>query len=320
MRMPLLLISVAFIGSVFFFITNENELNSVKQIIVSPALPDSDHSRVQPNIIAETDDQTNGKPQSHGSTEQKNRLQEAKGQALMSAITSFWQLCRQQNNCDELLVQQQLILDENRYQLLLNFFDNQQTEQRLMGSSLISQSSSLADKIAHVKSIREQVWGADAHLLFEDQDAYYDYRLLLADPDSRFNQALSADGFMNEYNAMLEELGEELDRFSLDSDNAKYEEAVNLIPASMPENEAVRIKSQLANKYLTGNEQQAIVNRTEQVDQQQQEVADYQQGLNALEVELANERATSKKTMSDEDWLVYKAERLYQYRLDFFSA
>ena len=318
MRLPLLLISVAFIGSVYFFITNENELNAEKQERAIPALSETGHSTIQlTNMVSnQTKEQI---PVNDDMPEPETLLQDAQGQTLITAITSFWQQCRRHNNCDELLTAQQLLLDEDRYQLLVNFPDNQQNEQRLMGASLISQDASLADKIANVKAIREQVWGDDAALLFQQQDAYYDYRLSLSDPDNRFNLAQNADDFINEYNAMLADQGEDLDSFALSSDTAKYEEALQLIPPSMPEDETARIKAKLASQYLTANERQSIVNREQQVDKQEQDITDYQQGLNELEVTLANERATSKKTMNDEDWQVYKAERLYQYRLNFFS-
>lgn len=318
MRLPLLLISVAFIGSVYFFITNENELNAEKQESAIPALSETLHSTIQPTdmVSNQTKEQI---PVNDDMPEPEPLLQDAQGQTLMTAITSFWQQCRRENNCDELLAEQQLLLDDARYQLLVNFPVNQQNEQRLMGASLISQDASLADKIADVKAIRVQVWGDDAALLFQQQDTYYDYRLSLADPDSRFNQTQSANDFINEYNTMLAERDDDLDNFALSSDTAKYEEALQLIPTSMPEDETARIKVELASQYLTANERQSIVNREQQVDKQEQEITDYQQGLNQLEATLANERATSKQTMSDEDWLAYKADRLYQYRLNFFS-
>ncbi|CAM3101951.1 hypothetical protein [Moritella viscosa] len=318
MRLTLLLISVAFIGSVYFFIINENELNAEKQESSIPASSEMVHSAIQSTEIASN--QAKEQMQvNEGMPEQDTLLKDAQGQTLMTAITSFWQQCRRHNNCDELLAKQRLLLDDDRYQLLVNFPVKQQEEQRLMGESLISQDASLADKIANVKAIREQVWGKDAAQLFQHQDAYYDYRLALADPENRFNQAQNADDFINEYNSMLAERDVDLDSFALSSDIAKYEEALALIPRSMPEDETARIKAKLASQYLTANEQQSIVNRDQQVDKQEQEITDYQQGLNELEVTLANERATSKKTMNDEDWQVYKAERLYQYRLNFFS-
>lgn len=306
-------------GSVYFFITNENELDAVKQEEAISTLPEAAHSNVQTS--ATTSSKTKAPIQANEAMpEQESLLDAVQGQALMMVLKSFWQQCSKLNNCDEMLAQQQLVLDDRRYQLLVNFPGNQQAEQRLMGESLLSQDASLAEKVANVKTIREQVWGKDASLLFEQQDAYYDYRLSLADPDNRFNQTQNADDFMNEYNEMLEEWGDDLDSFSLNSDIAKYEQALQLIPSSMPDNEAARIKDELASQYLTANDQQAIANRSEQVDAQQQEISDYQQGLNQLEVTLANERATSKQALSDEDWQVYKADRLYQYRLDFFSS
>ncbi|MDX2320826.1 MAG: chromosome segregation ATPase [Moritella sp.] len=315
MRAPLILVSVAFIGSVYLFITNENELNSVEN---EQAIPKAPHLTAQPT--ATTSSQVKDKaPVNKVISEQETLLQQAEGQVLMTALTSFWQQCLQQRTCDEMLAQQQLILDEHRYQLLVHFPEHQQEEQRLMGESLISQDATLADKIANVNTIREQVWGDDAKLLFAEQDAYYNYRLSIADPNNLLSQTQNSDDFMHQYSVMLAEWGDDLATFGLDSDNAKYEEAVKLIPPSMPENEVARIMEQLAKQYLTANTQQAIASRAEQVDKQHQDVSDYQQGLNELEAILANERATSKQALSDEEWQVYKADRLYQYRLGFFS-
>lgn len=319
MRLPLLLISVAFIGSVYFFITNENRLNTEKQESAIPALSNIVHSAIQPTEIASN--KTKEKIPVNGALPKPDTLlQDAQGQTLMTAITAFWQQCRRQNNCDELLAKQQLLLDDARYQLLVNFPVNQQREQGLMGASLMSQDASLADKIANVKAIREQVWGDDTVLLFQQQDRYYDYRLSLTDPDSRFNQTQNADDFISEYKAMLEALDDDLASFSLNSDTAKYEEALRLIPSTMPEHEAVRIKDELASQYQTTNDQQAIRNREQQIDAQNQDVTDYQQGLSQLEISLSSERDSANNKMTDEDWLAYKADRLYQYRLDFFGS
>jgi hypothetical protein len=318
LRLPLLLISVVFIGSVYFFITNEIKSNAVKQETVIPAFSKTINSITQRAEMVSN--KAKEQMQVNEVMPEKNSLlQDAQGQMLIAAITSFWQQCRKHNNCDELLAKQKPLLDYGRYQLLASFPVHQQEEQRLMGESLISQSASLEDKIANVKAIRDLVWGEDAALLFQQQDAYYEYRLSLAEPDNRFNQTQNADGFINEYNAMLAERDGDLDSFALSSDTAKYEEALALIPTSMPEDEIARIKAKLALQYLTANEQQFIANRENQVDKQEQEITDYQQGLNDLELTLADERVTSKQAMNNEDWQTYKAERLYQYRLNFFS-
>lgn len=326
MRLLLLLISVAFIGSVYFFIINENKLNldqPEKRVALlsessASTYQSKSHSAVKTSAVSS---QTKDEIQVNTDmSEQDNLLLSAQGQHLMAALTSFWQQCSRQHNCEEMLIRQQSILDERRYQLLLNFTENQQEELGLMGASLISQDASLADKIANVKAIREQVWGEDAALLFQQQDDYYDYRLSLTDPDNKLNQTQNADDFIYEYNQLLIERADDLDNFALSSGTAKYEEALKLIPASMSDYEAERIKDELAAEYLTSHDQQAIADREKQLNQQTEEITDYQQGLNLLETTLANERATTKQALTDEDWLAYKADRLYQYRLAFFSS
>lgn len=324
MRLRLFLVSAAFIGSAYFFISSENELNAQREVAVSTsASPQSESMATNTSIPAAGTIPT--KVQSEGVInntlpEQDSSLQEARGQTLMTALTSFWKQCSQQNNCDDMLAEKQLILTARRYQLLRNFPVNQQKEQRFMGESLISQDATLADKVANVKAIREQVWGIDASLLFEEQAAYYNYRLSLVESSNLLSQAQDADEFMQEYNAMLEELGDDLRSFGLESEGAKYEEAVKLIPTSLPVHETERIKKKLATQYLTPESQQDIASRANQVEQQQQDVVSYQQGLNALELTLANERTTTKKTLTDEQWQTYTAEQLYNYRLAFFRS
>ncbi|MCJ8297162.1 MAG: chromosome segregation ATPase, partial [Colwellia sp.] len=172
----------------------------------------------------------------------------------------------------------------------------------------------------NVQAIRTQVWGKDAKLFYELEDAYYDYRLSLTEPDNRFNQTHNADDFIEQYNQLLEEHSADLDSFSLNSDIAKYEAALQLIPENMTEEQSANIKAQLADKYLTSNEQKSITSRVEQVNQQTQEITNYQQGLSQLEITLTHERATSKKTMNEQDWQIYKTERFYQFRLKFFNS
>lgn len=324
MRNRLFLVSAAFIGSVYFFISSENELNAEKEVAVfASASPQSESMATNASIPAAGTIPT--KVQSEGVInntlpEQDSLLQEARGKTLMTALTSFWKQCSQQNNCDDMLAEKQLILTARRYQLLRNFPVNQQKEQGLMGESLISQDATLADKVANVKAIREQVWGIDANLLFEEQAAYYNYRLSLVESNNLLSQAQDADEFIQAYNTMLEAQGDDLLSFGLDSEEAKYEEAVKLIPTSLSAHEAERIKTKLAAQYLAPESQQDIANRVTQVEQQQQEVMSYQQGLNALELTLANERATTKKILTDEQWQTYTAEQLYNYRLAFFRS
>ena len=318
MRVTLLLISVAILGSVYFFITDEKIMGSAKPAKVSSKLSENFEATGQPTITS-----NKKKPQIDINQEfprQENLLADGQGQTLMTAITTFWQQCRRYDNCEQLLAQQQLLLNQERYLLLLNFPDNEQEQQRLMGELFISKDTSLADKIANVQAIRSQVWGKDAKLFFKSQDAYYDYRLSLAGLENRFNQTHNADDFIEQYNQMLQEHSADLVSFSLNSDIAKYEAALQLIPENMTEEQSANIKAQLASKYLTANEQQSIASRVEQVNQQTQEITNYQQGLNQLEITLTHERATSKKTMNEQDWQVYKTERFYQFRFNFFNS
>jgi hypothetical protein len=324
MRVRLFLVSAAFVGSVYFFISSENELNAERETVVLTSPSHQSKSLVINPSIATTVELPN-KDQKEAVvntevSEQDSLLQEARGQTLMTALTSFWKQCSQQNNCDDMLAQKQLVLTKRRYQLLRNFPVNQQKEQRLMGESLISQDASLADKVANVKAIREQVWGVDTSLLFEEQAAYYNYRLSLVESNNLLSQAQDADEFIEGYNTMLEALGDDLLSFGLESEGAKYEEAVKLIPTSLPAHEAERIKTKLATQYLTPEGQQDIASRANQVEQQQQEVMSYQQGLSELELTLADERATTQKMLNDEQWQVYRAEQLYNYRLAFFRS
>ncbi|QFI37313.1 chromosome segregation ATPase [Moritella marina ATCC 15381] len=324
MRVRLFLVSVAFAGSVYFFISNENELNAEREtVVVTSPSHQSKSLVINPSIATTVELQRKEQKEAVVNTEvseQDSLLQEARGQALMTALTSFWKLCNQRHNCDEMLVQQQLMLTERRYQLLRNFPVNQQEELRLMGESFTSQNATLADKVANVKAIRELVWGIDARLLFEEQAAYYNYRLSLVESNNLLSQAQNAEEFIQAYNAMLEAQSDDLLSFGLDSEEAKYEEAVRLIPTSILNNEAADIKAKLATQYLTPEKQQDIANRANQVEQQQQEVMSYQQGLYELERTLANERLTTKKMLSDEQWQTYTAGQLYRYRLAFFGA
>ncbi len=251
---------------------------------------------------------------------QESVLASSQGQRLLHELTSFWQQCRHHENCEQLLSLQQSLLSESRYQLLVNFPDNYQEQQRFMGELLISQDTSLVNKITNVQEIRAQVWGENTRILFGEQDAYYDYRTTLTDTDNRFNDTDNAVEFIEEYTQMLQEYHDDLTRFSLNSASAKYEQALQLIPSNMSENEMANIKEQLANLYLTEHEQESIADREEQLNQQNEEILDYQQALNQLELSLNHERATSKKSLNEQDWQAYKTEKLYTFRLNFFNS
>ncbi|KGJ93916.1 hypothetical protein [Colwellia psychrerythraea] len=316
MRLLFLLICAVIASSTYVVISSEKQSNvavnnntrtqvAINETLIIEQIP----------MKNEVNQQQDSKQAIHESV-----LASSQGQPLLHALTSFWQQCRHHENCEQLLIVQQSLLSENRYQLLLNFPDNYQEQQRFMGELLISQDTTIVNKIANVQEIRAKVWGENTRLLFGEQDAYYDYRTSLTDTNNGFNETGNAIDFIEEYKNMLQEHHDDLTLFSLNSASAKYEQALQLIPSNMSENEMASIKEQLANLYLTDVEQESIANREEQLNQQNEEIIDYQQALNQLELSLSHERATSKKAMNEQDWQVYKTEKLYTFRLNFFNS
>ncbi|WP_281556808.1 chromosome segregation ATPase [Thalassomonas sp. RHCl1] len=242
-------------------------------------------------------------------------IEQASGKTLQALLRRFWRLCTAQDNCPVQLARLHSVLAPGYYQLLENFAELEQVREQLLGAELSAHDSPLEDKIARVKAINEQVWGQDAELLYRDEYALYDFSL-----QGRELAQLSGVGeFIDGYRQLTSRWQDKLASFDLQTAQAKYEQALSLLPLSFSESQRATARAELAHLYLTPEQAASVQQRAGQVAQQADTVASYQQGLAALNRELAQLRKTTLAHLSLAEWQSYQSQQKYRYRLDFFA-
>ncbi|WDE13471.1 hypothetical protein [Thalassomonas haliotis] len=252
---------------------------------------------------------------SASSRDMADKLEQASGKELQALLRRFWQLCMAKDNCQDQLARLHGVLAPGYYRLLEQFAELEQVREQLLGAELSSHDNALEDKIARVKAVNDQVWGADAELLYRDEYALYDFSL-----QGRELALLSGvEAFINGYRRLTKSWQGKLASFDLQTGEAKYEQALSLLPGSFSESQRARARAELAHLYLTPRQAASVRQRAQQVALQSDTLAGYRQGLAALNRELAQLRKTSLAHLSLAEWQSYQSKQKYQYRLDFFA-
>ncbi|WDE00725.1 hypothetical protein [Thalassomonas actiniarum] len=276
--------------------------------------PKHTHPAVDPGLAEKSQPTEQGAAESwaqHTSRE----IELASGKTLQALLRRFWQLCTAQDNCPEQLARLHSVLAPDYYHLLENFADLEQVREQLLGAELSAHDSALEDKIARVKAINEQVWGQDAELLYRDEYALYDFSL----QGRELAQLSGVEAFIDGYRQLTSRWQGKLASFELQTSQAKYEQALSLLPPSFSESQQAMARAELAHLYLTPEQAASVQQRAGQVAQQADTVASYQQGLAALNRELALLRKTTLAHLSTAEWQSYQSTQKYRYRLDFFA-
>lgn len=84
--------------------------------------------------------------------------------ALKTKIQNFWQQCTKRRDCEQWQAELAETVSAERYQLFAEYPGKLKQLEALMGSELIAQDSTLADKIAMVQAQRQQIF--DYHQQF----------------------------------------------------------------------------------------------------------------------------------------------------------
>ena len=252
----------------------------------------------------------------HSRDEFYERLAQASGKSLQQLLAGFWQQCTMKNRCQAELAQLQQTISPNFYEMLSTYLVNQVTREQLMGSDFIAHDSSLEDKITRVKMIDQQAWGKYAGLLFADEYALYDFSL----QGGQLGEVINVDEFVAGYQTLTGNWQQSLENFGLKSPQAKYEQALNLLPPSFSASQRQTAQNRLADYYLTPQQQTSMQIRVQEVQQQTRVLQDYQQGLEALNKTLLQLRQTSKAHLSPVLWQDHQSKQRYLYRLDFFGS
>ncbi|UTZ40913.1 chromosome partitioning protein ParA [Vibrio campbellii] len=242
------------------------------------------------------------------------RLSELKGRAFKAEIEMFWHTCMSDHNCESHLAELEAHLSAERFALLANYHQLNSLWQQSLGNLLFDEQQPLASRIALLKSEAKKIWGELAEVIFADEFALYDFSL-----QAEQLASTPAQGYVQAYEDLLQTWQGSEAALGLESQQAKYERAVALIPDGVTESEREVLIQTLQQSYLSEQESEEIVARAQQVAEQKQQVRDYQSEFQQLESRLASQRATSHASWSGSEWQRYYQQEVADFRRAFFA-
>ncbi|MGR2700940.1 chromosome partitioning protein ParA [Vibrio campbellii] len=243
------------------------------------------------------------------------RLTELKGRAFKAEIEVFWHTCMSDHNCESQLAELEAHLSAERFALLANYHQLNSLWQQSLGNLLFDEQQPLASRIALLKSEAKKIWGELAEVIFADEFALYDFSL-----QAEQLASTPAQDYVQAYEDLLQTWQGSEAALGLESQQAKYERAVTLIPDGVTESEREVLIQTLQQSYLSEQESEEIVAREQQVAEQKQQVRDYQSEFQQLESRLASQRATSHASWSDSEWQRYYQQAVAEFRRAFFAG
>ncbi|EDL70139.1 chromosome segregation ATPase [Vibrio campbellii HY01] len=243
------------------------------------------------------------------------RLTELKGRALKAEIEVFWHTCMSDHNCESQLAELEAHLSAERFALLANYHQLNSLWQQSLGNLLFEEQQPLASRVALLKSEAKKIWGELAEVIFADEFALYDFSL-----QAEQLASTPAQDYVQAYEDLLQTWQGSEAALGLESNQAKYERAVTLIPDGVTESEREALIQAFQQSYLSEQESEEIVAREQQIAEQKQQIRDYQSELQQLESRLASQRATSHASWSDSEWQRYYQQEVADFRREFFAG
>lgn len=241
-------------------------------------------------------------------------LKQASGRELRDGLERFWLACGQQGNCSEHLAAMKEALSTDRFALLAGYLARKDAWQQTLGELDLAQTPDVAERVEMIKAQARMVWGPEADQLLADEFALYDFKL-----ESRTLADSSPETFIDNYQQLVAKWQSQSGALAIESNTGQYEQAVALIPAHYTVRQQQNVKAQLAQLYLSQDEQVAIAQRQQEVTQQAQQVRDYQSELSQLKQELADLRATTYASMPEAQWQSHYQQQVANFRQDFFA-
>ncbi|MCE7728795.1 chromosome partitioning protein ParA [Vibrio campbellii] len=243
------------------------------------------------------------------------RLSELKGRAFKAEIEMFWHTCMSDHNCESQLAELEAYLSAERFTLLANYHQLNSLWQQSLGNLLFDEQQPLASRITLLKSEAKKIWGELAEVIFADEFSLYDFSL-----QAEQLASTPAQDYVQAYEDLLQTWQGSEAALGLESNQAKYERAVTLIPDGVTESEREALIQAFQQSYLSEQESEEIVARAQQIAEQKQQIRDYQSELQQLESRLASQRATSHASWSDSEWQRYYKQEVADFRRAFFAG
>ncbi|MFH0263124.1 chromosome partitioning protein ParA [Vibrio barjaei] len=243
----------------------------------------------------------------------------ARGRDLITDIESFWHRCSLAENCDVLLDKLALFLTPERFYLIENYQQLSSQWKRTLGDLLFDEQISLAARIEQLKAEARRVWGQLADVMFEDEFALYDFTIQSKHLNMDAPEYISAEDYIQNFEDLMKTWQDRAESLGLVSNQAKFEQAVELVPDNLSESERDALISELEHHFLTPQQSAEIATRQQQVTQQQAVVSNYQSELQRLEASLEQQRVTQFSGLSQDEWQLYYAQQVADFRRAFFS-
>lgn len=243
----------------------------------------------------------------------------ARGRDLITDIESFWHRCSLADNCDVLLDKLALFLTPERFYLIENYQQLSSQWKQTLGDLLFDEQISLAARIEQLKAEARRVWGQLADVMFEDEFALYDFTIQSKHLNVDAPEYISAEDYIQNFEDLMKTWQDRAESLGLVSNQAKFEQAVELVPDNLSESERDALISELEHHFLTPQQSAEIATRQQQVAQQQAVVSNYQSELQRLEASLEQQRVTQFSGLSQDEWQHYYAQQVADFRRAFFS-
>ncbi|MCG9656200.1 hypothetical protein VME0621_01096 [Vibrio mediterranei] len=320
-KFTLIIVSAILVGTVWWSFDNNHP--QVKQATASVDITSTISKTTTADILVPVE-QTSFTPSINKQGESDIQataaaFNKARGRDLISDIESFWRQCNLAENCDVLLDNLALFLTPERFYLIENYQQLNNQWQQTLGNLLFDEQISLAARIEQLKAEARRVWGQLADVMFEDEFALYDFTIQSKHLEVGAPEYISAEDYIQNFEDLMQAWQERAESLGLVSNQAKFEQAVTLVPENLSESEREALISELEHHFLTPQQSAEIATRQQQVTQQQAVVSNYQSELQRLEASLEQQRVTQFSGLSQDEWQHYYARQVADFRRAFFS-
>ncbi|GAD75750.1 hypothetical protein [Vibrio azureus] len=241
------------------------------------------------------------------------QLGNSSGRSLIVAIKLFWQTCQTNYDCIQQLEGLKSHLSSERWALLANYFETNQTWQQQLSNLVFNQHQSLSSRVLELKRKANEVWGNSANILFADEFVLYDFSL-----QAEKLRDVSAQNYLPMFNHLMQTWKNEEHILGLNTPQAKYEKAISLISSQVSPNERKSLIQSLQNRYLNKTQISQIKQRQQQVFEQQKEIDEYQSRLEEFKHQLEQEYRAQPYS-EKQNWEVYYQQRIEDFRRRFFE-
>ncbi|YCO02538.1 chromosome partitioning protein ParA [Vibrio sp. VNB-15] len=317
-RIALVTVSAVVAGTIWFSMAGDKSERLVpfsSAFESASALPSSGDSSFSGNQTTTVKTVPNAKDTTSPIQALADGLNDSKGRALKAEIETFWHTCMSDHDCEAKLSELEAYLSPQRFALLANYHQLNSLWQQSVGELLFDEQQPLASRVALLKAEARKIWGELAEVIFADEFAMYDFSL-----QAKQLNTTSAQDYGQAFEKLMQEWQGNEEVLGLDSNQAKYERAVALIPKNVSQAERQALIQELQQTYLSERESEQIRAREQQVAKQKQQVRDYQSELQQLESRLSTQRATSHANLSESEWQRYYQQEVADFRREFFGS